>query len=188
MYEATKKDKPLVADILTNSFDANQSVNYVIQQDTHRKERINALMNYSFDICKRYGKVYLSKENKSCALVLLPEQKKQNWWTLLKDMQLMFSSIGFFNIGKALKRESAIKDKQLTENVYYIWFIGVNPDEQNNGYGSAMLNSLLNEAAAMNRTVCLETSTIKNLPWYKKHGFEIYDELDLGYKLYFLKK
>ncbi len=40
----------------------------------------------------------------------------------------------------------------------------------------------------MNRPIYLATSTMKNLPWYKKSGFEVYNELDLGYNLFFLKR
>lgn len=34
----------------------------------------------------------------------------------------------------------------------------------------------------------LETSMPENLPWYERFGFRIYDRLELGYTLYFLKK
>jgi len=35
--------------------------------------------------------------------------------------------------------------------------------------------------------VYLETSTLKNMPWYKRMGFEVYDEVELSYTLFFLK-
>jgi ribosomal protein S18 acetylase RimI-like enzyme len=72
--------------------------------------------------------------------------------------------------------------------MYYLWFIGVDPNEQHNGIGSALLNEVIREGTKKNRSIYLETSTLKNIPWYEKFGFKIYNELDLGYKLFFLRK
>ena len=71
--------------------------------------------------------------------------------------------------------------------MYYLWFIGVDPKEQNKGTGSTLLKDVIHQASLKNRSVYLETSTSKNIPWYEKFGFKIYNELDLGYRLYFLK-
>jgi ribosomal protein S18 acetylase RimI-like enzyme len=87
-----------------------------------------------------------------------------------------------------MEREAKIKKLQLKEPMYYLWFIGVNPEEQNKRIGSVLLTEVINEGISKQRTICLETSTLKNIPWYEKFGFKIYNELDLGYKLFFLKK
>lgn len=66
MIKATNLDKGRVAEILTRSFDRNQSVNYVIPHDKKREKRIKALMNYSFDVCHAFGEVYLSDDRRAC--------------------------------------------------------------------------------------------------------------------------
>lgn len=69
----------------------------------------------------------------------------------------------------------------------YLWFIGVNPELQGKGLGSA----LFQEIEAQNKTqlpTYLETSTETNLPFYQKLGFEVYREVDLGYRLYMMGK
>jgi len=72
--------------------------------------------------------------------------------------------------------------------MYYLWFIGVDPDQQNKGIGSSLIKEVIEEAHSQQRPVYLETSTLKNIPWYEKFGFKIYNELNLGYRLYFMKK
>lgn len=62
MKKANLEDRKLIVDILTESFDANHSVNYIIKQDSKRKKRIQALMNYSFDVCRAFGDVFLSDD------------------------------------------------------------------------------------------------------------------------------
>ena len=183
MKKATRTDKPLVVKLLTAAFDQNQSVNYIVRQDNKRKERIRALMDYSFEVCFRYGEVYLGDTRKACALILYPDKKKPTIWL---DSKLIFEAIGIGGISKAMRREKLIKSKQLQVPMYYLWFIGVDPLFQHKGIGTKLLKEVLADAKAQGSPVFLETSTLQNLPWYGQAGFKVYDTLDLGYTLYFL--
>jgi len=188
MIKATNKDRDRVISILAESFNDNQSVNYIVKQDKQRNRRIRKLMAYSFDVCYLYGEVLLTEDKSGCALILFPDKKKNNLKSILLDMNLIVSCIGIFNISKAMNRESKIKKLQPGELMYYLWFIGVDPDQQNKGIGSSLIKEVIEEARSRQRPVYLETSTLKNIPWYEKFGFRIYNELDLGYRLYFMKK
>lgn len=188
MTKAKQSDKQLIISILTKSFESNQSVNYIAKQDEKRLKRISALMEYSFEICHSFGDVLLSDDKKACALVLYPDQKKATLKSILLDVKLILSCIGIENIKKALSRESKIKQLQPKALMYYLWFIGVDTEYQNKGIGSTFLNEIIEDSEQKRRPIYLETSTLKNLPWYKKFGFEIYNELDLSYKLFFLRR
>jgi ribosomal protein S18 acetylase RimI-like enzyme len=188
MIKATYEDKNLVLDILTESFDTNQSVNYIVKQDRSRAQRVRALMDYSFEVCYLFGEVFLSNDKKACALILYPDKKKTTLKSTLLDVKLILSCVGIRNIKKALTRESKIKKLQPNEPMYYIWFIGVDPACQNSGIGTQLLNEVIDDSTKKQRPIYLETSTLKNIPWYKKFGFDVYNELDLSYKLFFLKK
>ncbi|HUZ57815.1 MAG TPA: GNAT family N-acetyltransferase [Hanamia sp.] len=188
MIKATNQDKERVIDILAQSFDDNQSVNYIIKQDKKRNQRIRKLMAYSFDICYLYGEVFLTDDRSGCALILFPDQKKNNLKSILLDIKLIGSCIGTSNIKKAMKRESKIKKLQPKKLMYYLWFIGVEPDQQNSGIGSALMKEIIEEAHSRQWPIYLETSTLKNIPWYEKFGFKIYNELNLGYPLFFMMK
>jgi GNAT superfamily N-acetyltransferase len=188
MKNADYKDKSLIIDILTKSFETNQSVNYIAKQDEKRLKRIRALMDYSFEVCYLFGDVFLSDDRKACALILYPDKKKMTFKSVLLDIKLILSCIGVENIKKALARESKIKQLQPKELMYYLWFIGVDPEYQNEGIGSSLLDEIIIDSKHKQRPIYLETSTLKNLPWYKKCGFQIYNELELSYKLFFLKR
>ena len=188
MKKANYHDKNLVVKILTKSFDTNQSVNYIVKQDKNRTKRISALMDYSFEECFMFGEVFLSDDKKACALVLYPDKKRTTVKSILLDAKLIVSCIGIENIKKALARESKIKQLQPKTTMYYLWFIGVDPEYQSQGIGNNLLQNVINDSDKKQRPIYLETSTLKNLPWYKKFGFQIYNELDLTYKLFFLKR
>ena len=188
MIRAEYKDKELVVDILTESFNDNKSVNYIITQDKKRRQRIRKLMDYSFDVCHSFGNVFITDDKKGCALILFPDKKKTNLKSILLDVKLILTCTGLSNLGKAMSRESKIKKLHPKELMYYLWFIGVDSNEQHKGIGSALMQDLIKEGIKKKRSIFLETSTLKNIPWYEKFGFTIYNELDLGYRLFFMKK
>ncbi|MEJ7558129.1 MAG: GNAT family N-acetyltransferase [Pedobacter sp.] len=188
MKKAAYRDKQFIINILTDSFQTNQSVNYLIHQDKKKTDRIRYLMDYSFETCFNYGEVFISDDEKACALILYPDQKRTSLKSVMLDVKLIFNCIGIANIKKAMSRESKIKSIQPKMALYYLWFIGVEPEFQGSSIGSNLLKEVIAHSQKVNRPVFLETSTLKNIPWYQRFGFEIYNELDLGYKLFFLKR
>lgn len=188
MIKALYSDREHVVFLLAQAFKDNQSVNYIVGQDNNKTGRIHALMEYSFDMCFHFGEVYLSDDKTASALLLPPKSKRTNLRSIWLDVKLIINAIGISRIGLALKRENAIKEKQLKGDVQYLWFIGVDPSYQHNGTGTSLLQEVLAKSDHVAQPVLLETSTLKNLPWYERFGFEIYNELDLGYKLFFLKR
>ncbi len=187
MREATLADKEVILDILAKSFQDNQSVNFLIPDDSRRLSRIRALMDYSYETCKLFGRVYLSDDKKGCALVSFPEKKKTTVKALWLEVKLIFNAIGFDNISRAVNREKEISKNYPSPKIYYLWFIGVSPEDQNQGVGQRLLHELLAEAQAMNRPLYLETSTQKNLAWYAKFGLVVYNQLDFGYRLFLIR-
>jgi ribosomal protein S18 acetylase RimI-like enzyme len=188
MLKANYTDKELTLDILCKSFDTNKSVNYVVKQHHKREKRIRILMDYSFEICYRFGEVYLSENKDACALILFPDKKKSNLKTVLLDAKLAISCVGITRIGKILERDSKIKSAYPDNKIVYLWFIGVLPEVKQQGIGSALLKGIIEKSNALKRPIYLETSMIENLKFYDKFGFHVYKELDFGYTLYLIRR
>lgn len=188
MILATKNDKKHIINILSRSFNTNRSVNYIVRQDNKKEQRIAALMDYSFEICLLFGEVWLSEDRCACALVLYPDRKKLTFWSIFLDIRLIWQAIGLRNIRKAINREIQVKAKQTKNASAYLWFVGVDPQFQRQGKGTTLMLDLIAHARKKGSSFFLETSTIANLPWYKRFGFKIYNRLDLTYTMYFLKK
>jgi ribosomal protein S18 acetylase RimI-like enzyme len=188
MKRVDANHKSLVVDILIKSFDDNKSVNYVVKQDGNRYGRIRGLMDYSFNVCNAFGDVWMSDDDQACALVLYPDKKRLTLSAIMWDAKLALSVIGLTRVGQVLSRESKIKSFHPKEPFSYLWFIGVSPELQNKGRGSQLLEEIIRESDGSGRSIYLETSVNRNLPWYKKHGFEVFHSLDLTYKLYMLRR
>lgn len=188
MFKAKTDDKALVIDLLSRSFDGNQSVNYIVRQDEKRIHRIRSLMDYSYHVCSKFGEVWLSNDRKACALLLYPHLKRTTLKSVWLDIKLIFQVIGLNGIQKTMSREAQIKKLQPKDKMTYLWFIGVDPDRQHEGIGGKLLKEIIDQANMKSLPVYLETSTLQNLPWYERFGFEIYNKLELGYTLFFLKR
>ncbi|MEJ2884755.1 GNAT family N-acetyltransferase [Pedobacter sp. GR22-6] len=187
MIKAQSIDKERIIEILTLAFESNASVNYIIKQDGRRMQRIRHLMDYSVKVCTAFGKVLLSDDRNAAALVM-HEPKSFSLQSLFWDLQLIVRVTGLRKLRKVLQREALIKAQHPAGNFYYLWFIGVHPVHKGYGIGSDLLNELIADAESLGLTVYLETSTAKNVPWYEKFGFLNFKEIDLGYRLYFLKR
>jgi ribosomal protein S18 acetylase RimI-like enzyme len=188
MRKTNPSDRSIVLDILTRAFDDNQSVNYVVKQDQNRGDRIRRLMDYSFNVCHEFGEVWISDDQQACALILFPDKKRSSFRTLLWDLKLALSVIGFDRVSAVLKREALIKSNHPKEPIAYLWFIGVNPKLHGKGIGSAFIQEVIKECERKKRPIYLETSMERNLPFYKKFGFVIFQSLQLTYTLYQLRR
>jgi len=188
MKRASETQKSLIVDILSESFDDNKSVNYVVKQDKKRRERIRELMDYSFKVCNAFGDVWMSDDEKACALVLYPERKRSTLNAMMWDAKLALSAIGLNRIAQVLSRESKIKSLHPKDRFSYLWFIGVPPQLQGKGKGSALIEEVIRESEKDGRPIYLETSVDRNIPWYKKHGFEIFQSLDFNYRLFMMRR
>lgn len=188
MIKAQTTDRELITTMLTESFDDNKSVNYIIPQDRHRTRRIYRLMEYSFDYCRLFGEVYLSDDKQGCALVVYPRKARVTWGSTLLDLRLVLRCVGLVNLRKVLQREAIIKKLHPQESFCYLWFIGVAPAAQQKGIGSTLLREILDQCDQAGLPVYLETSVERNISWYQRLGFTVYDKLDLGYTLYCMKR
>ncbi len=76
MKRAQHTDRATIVDILVNSFRDNKSVNYIIQQDSKKELRLRRLMEYSHDVCKLFGDVFITEDKSGCALIVKPDKKR----------------------------------------------------------------------------------------------------------------
>ncbi|MDB5245985.1 MAG: family N-acetyltransferase [Segetibacter sp.] len=192
MIKAGKIHKQVAIDILSECFESNKTVNYIIKQDSRRKERIRDLIDYSFDACINCGQTYFTDDFSGVIICSMSDDKLPILEEALLTAQFVLKVTGIEGIGKALKREQYIQQFHPDESEFlYIWFIGLKKTEQGKGVGSQLLQEIINKSNEQKVPVYVETSSERILNFYKKFGFEVYhvaDEEVFGYKLYFLRR
>lgn len=74
---------------------------------------------------------------------------------------------------------------------WYLWFLGVEPEQQGRGRGSELLRSLSGKADAGNVASYLETDKATSVKIYERHGYVVESEevlLGLDLRLWFMKR
>ena len=177
-----------MVDILADAFADNQSVNYVVKQDRHRLVRMRRLMQYAVATGQDFGKVWSLPNGQAAAVTILPDTKRVSVASVRRDVMLAFLSTGLGNVYKTLHREARIKVQHPVEPFCHLWFLGVAKEAQGQGVGSQLLTEIIDYSNTQQRAIYLETSTLRNVPWYEKFGFEVYHELNLSYPLYMMRR
>jgi ribosomal protein S18 acetylase RimI-like enzyme len=67
-----------------------------------------------------------------------------------------------------------------TEPHWYLPLIGVDPSQQGNGVGSALMKHALEIVDRDHLPAYLESSNPKNISLYERHGFEVIGEIQVG--------
>jgi ribosomal protein S18 acetylase RimI-like enzyme len=67
-----------------------------------------------------------------------------------------------------------------SESHWYLPLMGVDPSQQGKGFGSALLQHTLVEFDCDNKLAYLESSNPRNIPLYKRHGFELLGTVQSG--------
>ncbi|MDQ3665151.1 MAG: GNAT family N-acetyltransferase [Acidobacteriota bacterium] len=67
-----------------------------------------------------------------------------------------------------------------TEPHWYLPLIGVDPSQQGNGIGSALMKHALIPCDRDGTIAYLESSNPKNISLYKRHGFEVIGKIQVG--------
>lgn len=63
---------------------------------------------------------------------------------------------------------------------WYLPFIGVEPAQQGKGYGSALLQPVLEQCDRNCIPAYLESSNSANIPFYERHGFQVMGTIQAG--------
>jgi len=192
MIKAGKIHKNRVIDLLAECIDKNKSVNWIVKQDSKRKERIRHLVDYSFEICIEAEQIYLTDDQNGVVICSMSDDKLPFLEEAWQTARFVLNVTGIEGIGKAFRRERYVTSFHPTDQEFmYILFLAVDKSKQDTGLGTLMLNELSKTANRENVPIYLETSEERMVGFYQKNGFEIYhvsDESLFGFKLYFLRK
>ena len=87
--------------------------------------------------------------------------------------------LGLATLARAGRAFTELDRHHPPERHWYLGILGVHPDAQGRGVGTALLGPVLELADAEGTGCYLDTSNPDNPPWYQRHGFVVQDEFDL---------
>jgi ribosomal protein S18 acetylase RimI-like enzyme len=116
-----------------------------------------------------HGSAWLADDGAAAALWLPPGVES--------DREALNAVIGEFAPGDRLETLGQVGEGlgryHPQEPHWYLAMIGVDPSRQGLGLGSALLKAALARCDAEHAVAYLESSNLKNVPLYERHGFEV---------------
>lgn len=176
-------------EILAAAFQSNLSVNDTVRNDARRDTRLLELMRYAVKLGIRRKGLLMSNNGNAAAVCYDPTQKSNFFTETFAQLKLVHQVIGWNRLFYILKKDKQVAARRPAYPHYYLFLIGTNTQAQGSGEGSEVLQQILQRAQQEGKEVYLETSVDKNIPFYEKRGFEVFDTwlVREGYLIRFMK-
>jgi ribosomal protein S18 acetylase RimI-like enzyme len=174
---ATIDDRDAAVSALARAFDADPVVNFLLRQDARRARAIETVFDLAF---RRWtlpcGSAWIA--DGGAALWTPPGE----WKPLRAGLELarLLGAVGMGRLPRALTVTRRIDRKHPRAPHWYLFAIGVDPERQGRGVGSALLRAVLAPCDARGEAAYLEASTEANARLYARHGFETLEQVDLA--------
>jgi ribosomal protein S18 acetylase RimI-like enzyme len=169
-----------VGDTLAAAFADDPVTSWMGRRDANRDHGRRAMFRY---LTANFGvagnELWTAADYSVAALWVPPERAdlKQPLWQELKMFPTLISFVGLGGLSRVdAFRKSTEAHHPKADAHFYLMTIGVDPRFQGQGLGSAMLAANLTYIDTKRLPAYLESSSPKNVPLYRRHGFEVVSE------------
>ena len=171
---ASRSDVPALAATLAAAFHDDPVIGWWIPDDAERGAVLPRFFSFAVEHqWFRYGEVHVAGRADGAAAWAPPGA-----WRLPEDESAELASGYFGSIGdRHFERAGVIlalaEEGHPTEPHWYLPFIGVRPERQGRGIGSALLSHMEARLDAEGKPAYLEASSERNRALYLRHGFGV---------------
>ena len=171
-------DQQPVARMLARAFDDDPLAVYIFPA-----QRVRAQGLYSFFAVQlrhmflAAGQSYVSEDLASAALWVPPGRGPIGPAAALRLLPLVRHT-GLRTV-RTLRLLAAVDARHPRVPHWYLGVLGTDPPRQGQGLGSAVVGPVLERCDAEGLPAYLESSKERNVPFYRRHGFEVTEELRL---------
>jgi GNAT superfamily N-acetyltransferase len=123
--------------------------------------------------------VFADENDLGVAIWKAPTKWKMPTGDMLRAMPSMLRAFGT-KAPRMIGAISAIEKVHPKEEHYYLEALGTRQDMQSKGVGSAVIRHMLDRCDAEGMPAYLESSNVRNVPFYARHGFETTGEIAVG--------
>lgn len=90
----------------------------------------------------------------------------------MHEMPTLIGDDAYQRYREVVGREWQARERDMVGPCWYLFILGVEPRRQRRGLGSALMHPVLDRADKANVACYLETENERNVPFYKKQGFD----------------
>ncbi len=127
-----------------------------------------------------FGEVWVAREKEAVlgAAVWLPPSAyprgaRRSTVSILRDLRAVHRLGPRITAGIRLYGTVDRAHHRIAEDHWYLALLGTDPKHQGRGVGSSVLGPVLGRADLEGIPAYLETQKSENVPWYRRHGFDV---------------
>jgi ribosomal protein S18 acetylase RimI-like enzyme len=166
-----------VAAVLARAFDDDPIFRAILPAPEHRSRALRALFEeWTRILHLPHPTSFTTDEHAGAALWSPPGQWSIGILSLARLAPRMLGALGTRTL-PALRVLGALDAPHPHVPHNYLRVIGCDPDRQGQGIGAALLRPMLDRCDERHEPAYLESSNEKNLSFYRRHGFEVTDEV-----------
>jgi GNAT superfamily N-acetyltransferase len=178
--KATAEDVPRLARVLARAFYEDPVMRWVFPDDSRRLRQLErSSVSVSLKMmCLPHGETYTTEDVAGGALWLPPGKERLGPLDSLRLLPHMAASWGR-DLPRALRSLAHVDAKHPRDPHYYLFILGVDPDRQGEGIGTALMRPVLRTCVSRGVPAYLEASGPRNRDLYARNGFEVVEETAL---------
>jgi GNAT superfamily N-acetyltransferase len=172
---ATRDDIPAMGYVLASAYHDDPVLSWVLPDETRRRVRLRGIMELFAGRFQRHGENRINEAGTGAAVWAPPGATFTPEEDLRFEAGLVTASAGDLSRLGALIE--LLDEHRPDVPHHYLNLLGVIPDRQGAGIGSALLRAVLDGADRRRVPAYLEATSARNRDLYERHGFEVRAEL-----------
>ncbi|MCX0243691.1 GNAT family N-acetyltransferase [Streptomyces drozdowiczii] len=175
IVRATASDVPALACVLASAYAEDPVWSWLMPRDRDRRLRLLFTAHLAQQVPA--GRVWTDRDRTVAAVWAEPGAWKLPVAYLLRNAGTLLRA-SRTQLPRTAGRLLALEHRHPARPAHwYVEYIGTRADARGTGRGSVVLGGLLERADADGRPVFLESSNSRNLTFYRRHGFEVREEM-----------
>lgn len=179
-----RSEQPAAIVALARAFHDDPLFNFLVPDPLSQARAMLTFIGSRVADAAPLGEVWVARNDASIAGVAVwlppgayPRGARRELANYLRDLRSI-PRIGRRTLA-GMRLESALQRAHhlVSEPHWYLALLGTDPAFQRRGAGSALLTPVLERSDAEGIPAYLETQKPDNVPWYRRHGFEVTGEL-----------
>jgi ribosomal protein S18 acetylase RimI-like enzyme len=180
---ATPADRAMLAASLASAFSEDPLFSWmagaVPNKPLEPKLRIVFDTFLKADLERAERLVFTDEDGIGVAIWKAPNKWKMSTGDMLRALPAMLRALGT-KAPRMIGAFSAIEKVHPKDEHYYLEALGPRQDMQSKGVGSAVIRHMLDRCDTEGMPAYLESSNLRNVPFYARHGFETTGEIVVG--------
>lgn len=181
VHPAASSELPQVVTALSRAFFEDRIWQWLAPDDAQRRESTLGFYSLFAEACWPHGAVYVAGSGAGAALWLPPVIAPVDEGAGPDFEQALVASAGSSDTASRMVQLLGLLDQHHpSESCWYLPFMGVDPANQRQGIGSALVAVVLARADGEGEPAYLEASSPENRRLYERLGFQTMGELTVS--------